>query len=184
MLTSSSSLRKNKSFQLVERTMKFCINGKCTCNLKPAKILFFIVKYANLWRACRYHRSGCLSSLTQPRRRPQQERHKYTYLSTKNNRFSPFASEFFLFLHFADILVLSTTWNDLFRSCVDYVSVWWWQMFNFVLLSQKLWIQFISRIVRTHFASVMTLNNCEIIAETQKVTFSDEFLAVVDVVFA
>ena len=58
------------------------------------------------------------------------------------------------------------------------------QMFNFVLLSQKRWFRCNARMFRTHFASVMTLNNCEIIAETQKVTFSDEFLAVVDVVFA
>ena len=30
---------------------------------KRAKILFFIVKYANLWGSCCRHRRGCLSSL-------------------------------------------------------------------------------------------------------------------------
>ena len=44
-------------------------------------------------------------------------------------------------------------------------------MFNFVLLSQMRWFQLNSRIVRTHFASVMTLNNCEIIAETRSYIF-------------
>ena len=37
----------------------------------------------------------------------------------------------------------------------------------FVLLPQKRWFQFNSRIVRTHFASAMTLNNCDIIEETR-----------------
>ena len=44
-------------------------------------------------------------------------------------------------------------------------------MFNFVLLSQKRWVQFNSRIVRTHFASAMTLNNCDIIEETRSYIF-------------
>ena len=64
---------------------------------------------------------------------------------------------FFIFWHFEDVLVLSMTWNDLFCSCVD--DVIWSQMFNFVLLCPKRWFQFNSRIVRTHFLSIMTLNN-------------------------
>ena len=68
----------------------------------------------------------------------------------------------FIFVHFADILVLSTTWNDLFCSCVVYGSRWRLS-FNFVL-SLKNCFQFNSRIVRTQFASVMTLNNWEMIA--------------------
>ena len=56
----------------------------------------------------------------------------------------------FDFKHFADVLVLFTTWNDLYYSWVDIVSIWW-QMFNFVLLSLRRWFQFNSRIVRTHF---------------------------------
>ena len=39
------------------------------------------------------------------------------------------------------------------------------------LISQKRWFQFNSRIVRTHFASVMALNNCEIIEETRSYIF-------------
>ena len=83
-----------------------------------------------------------------------------------NNSFARFARAFFIFWHFADVLVLSTTWNNLFCSCVDEVSISW-QMFNFVFLPLKRWLQFNSRIVRTHFASVMTLHNSEMIAETR-----------------
>ena len=36
---------------------------------KRAKILFFIVKYANLWGFCCRRRRGCLSSLTVGRKR-------------------------------------------------------------------------------------------------------------------
>ena len=73
----------------------------------------------------------------------------------KNSIFARFARAFFIFWHFEDVLVLSTTWNDLFCSCVDNVSIWW-QMFNFVFLCPKRWFQFNVRIVRTHFSSVMT----------------------------
>ena len=88
----------------------------------------------------------------------------------KSSIFARFARAFFLFWHFVDVLVLSTTWNDLFCSCVDDVSIWW-QRSILSVLSQKRWFQFNSRIVRTHFASVMTLNNCEIIAEMQSYIF-------------
>ena len=44
----------------------------------------------------------------QPRRRRQEERHKFAYLKVKNNRFARFARAFFIFGHFADVLVLST----------------------------------------------------------------------------
>ena len=49
---------------------------------------------------------------------------------------------------------------------VDDVSVWW-QKFNFVFLSLKRWFQFNSWVVRTHFATMMTLNNSEMTAETR-----------------
>ena len=62
---------------------------------------------------------------------------------------SGFARAFLIFGHFADVLVLSTTWNDLFCSCVDDVSIWW-PNFNFVFWSPKRWFQFNSRIVRAH----------------------------------
>ena len=101
--------------------------------------------YAELaWRNSR--------ELKQPRRRRQQEPHKFAYLTMKNSIFARFARAFFIFWHFEDVLVLSRTWNDQFCSCVDDVTIWW-QMFNFVFLCSKGWFQFNSRIVRTHFSS-------------------------------
>ena len=109
--------------------------------------------------------------LKQPRRRRQQQRpHKFAYLTMKNNIFARFARAFFIFWHFVDVLVLSTTLNYLFCSCVDDVSIWW-QMFNFVFLCPKRWFQFNSRVVRTHFSSIMTLNHWKMIAETRSYIF-------------
>ena len=71
--------------------------------------------------------------LKEPRRRRQQKPHKFAYLTLKNSFFARFARAFLIFWHFKDVLVLSTTWNDLFCSCVDDVSIWS-QMFNFVFL--------------------------------------------------
>ena len=63
MLTSSTQLL-NRSFHVVERTRT---STKCqkmkNARAKRAKILFFIVKYANLWDFCCRRRRGCLSSL-------------------------------------------------------------------------------------------------------------------------
>ena len=83
----------------------------------------------------------------------------------KNRIFARFARAFFLYWHFVDVLVLSTTWNELFFSCVD--DVIWWQMFNFVFLCPKRWFQFNSWIVRTQFSSIMSLNYWNMIAETR-----------------
>ena len=77
---------------------------------------------------------------------------------------------FSLPVHFVDVSVLSTTWNDMFRSFVDDASIWW-QMFNLVFLSLKRWFKFNPRIVRTHFASVMTWKNWEMIAKTRSYKF-------------
>ena len=88
----------------------------------------------------------------------KQKPHKFAYLTMKNSIFARFARAFFISWHFVDVLVLSTTWNDLFCSCVDDVSIWW-QMFNFVFLCPKRWFQINSRTVRGHFSSIMTLNN-------------------------
>ena len=113
------------------------------------------------------------SELKQPRRRQQHERHKFAYLTMKNSIFTRFARASFLFWHFEDVLVLSTTWNDLFCSCVDDVTYSryttcriWWRLFNFVLCPKR-GLQFDSRIVRTHFSSMMTLNNLKMDAETR-----------------
>ena len=55
---------QNWSFHVVERTRT---STKCqkmkNARAKRAKILFFIVKYANLWGFCCRRRRGCLSSL-------------------------------------------------------------------------------------------------------------------------
>ena len=65
MLTSSKQLQ-NRSFDVVDRTRT---SSKCrklkNARAKRAKILFFIVKYANLWGFCCRRRRGCLSSLLQ-----------------------------------------------------------------------------------------------------------------------
>ena len=44
-----------------ENVFKMSKDEKCTC--KACKILFVIVKYANLWGFCCRRRRGCLSSL-------------------------------------------------------------------------------------------------------------------------
>ena len=63
LLTSSTQLQ-NRLFHVVERTRT---SSKCqkmkNARAKRAKILFFIVKYANLWGFCCRRRRGCLSSL-------------------------------------------------------------------------------------------------------------------------
>ena len=63
MLTSSTQLQ-NRSFHVLERTRT---SSKCQkmkyARAKRAKILFSIVKYANLWVFCCRRRRGCLSSL-------------------------------------------------------------------------------------------------------------------------
>ena len=105
-----------------------------------------------------------IRELKQPRRRRQQKTHKFAYLTMKNSIFALFSRAYFIFWHFEDVLVLSMTWNDLFCSCVDDVSIWW-QMLIFVFLCPKHWFQFNSRIVRTHFSSIMTLSNWKMIAE-------------------
>ena len=63
ILTSSTQLQ-NRSFHVVERTRT---SSKCqtmkNARAKRAKLLFFIVNYANLWGFCCRRRRGCLSSL-------------------------------------------------------------------------------------------------------------------------
>ena len=58
-----------------------------------------------------FHRLKILRirEFTQPRRRRQPERHKFAYLTTKDNSFARFARAFPIFVHFAEVLVLSTT---------------------------------------------------------------------------
>ena len=117
------------------------------------------------------HASLLIRELKQPRRRRQQKPHKFTYLTMKSSIFARFARALsVIFWHSEDVLVLSPTWNERFCSCVNDVRIWW-QMFNFVFSCPKRWFQFNSRIVRTHFSSITSLNNCKIIAETRSYIF-------------
>ena len=61
-----------------------------------------------------FGRHFCIRSMTQLEqpRRQQEGDHKFAYLTMKNNTFARFARAFVIFGHFADLLVLSTTWND------------------------------------------------------------------------
>ena len=112
-----------------------------------------------------------IRELKQPRRRRQQKPHKFAYLTVKNIIFARFARAYFIFWHFADVLDLSTTWNDLFCSYVGDLSIWW-QILIFVFLCPKRWFQFNSRIIRIHFSNIMTfLNSWKIIAETRSYIF-------------
>ena len=95
-------------------------NGNCTTERNCG----FHIWYANTMCSPRGAKLGSTTTATKP--------HKFAYLRLKNSIFARFARAFFIFWHFEDFLVLSMTWNYLFCSCVDKVSIWW-QMFNFVL---------------------------------------------------
>ena len=87
MLTSSTQLQK-RSFHVVEgtRTSSKCQKMKYA-RAKRAKILFFIVKYANLLGFCCRRRRGCLSSLLsdEPRQVRSCEAMKIIYVQSKKN---------------------------------------------------------------------------------------------------
>ena len=112
------------------------------------------------WRFC--CRRCCLSSL-------QGSLRNYDDDGSKNITICIFDSEKQQFCTLCTCNFHFWTFRRCFRSfhdvkwpvciCVDDVSIWP-QMFNFVFLYLKRWFQFNSRIVGTHFASVMTLNNC------------------------
>ena len=76
----------------------------------------------------------------------------------KNCGFARFTRD----LCFAAVLVLTTTWNDLFCSCVDNV-ITLRQLFTFFYLSPNRSHEFTPRKVRAHFTSHKTWNNREVI---------------------
>ena len=78
----------------------------------------------------------------QPRERWHKERHKFAYLTMKNNSFARFAQAIFISVHFADVIVLLTKWNDLFCSCGDEVSI----RGQMLILSSYLWRASVVRI--------------------------------------
>ena len=95
VLTSSTQLQ-NRSFHVVERTRT---STKCqkmkNARAKRAKILFFNVKYANLWGFCCRRRRGCLSSLIYITNEVVGQVGYYQLISgksEKNNCFSKFSS--------------------------------------------------------------------------------------------
>ena len=103
-----------------------------------------------------------------------QDRHKFAYLTIKNSTIARFPRAIIIFLHFAAVLVLCTTWNDLFCSFVDDVTTIL-QIFNFFLLPPDRWYQFNYRILRTHFPSIITRNNREMVTEWYEVTFRSRY---------
>ena len=102
---------------------------------------------------------GWVGAFKKARSRRERKRPKFACLAMKGSCFSRVGTCIF---HFC-------TWH-VNCSCVDDVSIWW-QMLIFVFLSLKRWFQLNSRVVRTHFASVMTFNNREMIAETRSYIF-------------
>ena len=110
---------------------------------------------------CKIATIGQIGNLSAWRRR-QQERHKFAYLTMKNNSFARSPRALFIFGLFKDFLVSSMTWNHLFYSCVGNVSRWR-QMLDSLFLLLKHCFQLNYRIIRPHFACVMTFNNWELI---------------------
>ena len=91
----------------------------------------------------------------------------FAYFTMENSIFARFARAFFSFWHFEDVLVLSTTWNELFCSCVDDETIWWKCSILSSYVPSAAWFQFNSRIVRTAFWNLMTsINYWKMIAET------------------
>ena len=123
-----------------------------------------------------------IRELKQPPPRRQQERHEFAYLTMKNNRFASFARAFFIFGHFADVLVLS--WHEM--SCFAVVWTTWAYDDKCSILSSYLWSAgsnliagYLEHILQAWLLWIIEewLQKCEI-------TFPDDVLAVVDVVFA
>ena len=108
--------------------------------------------------------------LKQPRRRRRkQERHKFTYLTVKNNSFCTLCTCIF---HYWTFRWRSRSLREM--SC--FAVVWTrWAYDSCSLLSSYLWSAGSNIIpgswVRPHFASVMTLNNWEMFAETRGYIF-------------
>ena len=81
-----------------------------------------------------------------------------------------------LHVHFSSFDILKTFSFFLRREMTSFSGVWTTLAYrmtnvNFVHLWPKRWFQFNSRIVRTHFSSIMTLNNWKMIAETRSYIF-------------
>ena len=161
-LTSKNVVGENGEWQLS--------NGDCTNERKCG----FQIWYAKNNKFFAWRKTD-IRELKQPRRRWQQERRKFEYLTMKNSSFACFAWAFLFFFIFRRRFRFfhNVKWPVL-QLCGRREHMMT-NMFNFVFLSLKRWFQFNSRIVGTHFASVMTLNNLEMIAETQSYIFRWRF---------
>ena len=94
--------------------------------------------------------------LKHPRRQRQQKPYKFAYLTLKN---SIFARAFFIFF---DILKMFSFFVRHEMTCFAVAWKTWAYGDNCSILSRK---------VRTHFSSIMTLNNWKLIWETQGYIF-------------
>ena len=96
-ILASSTQLQNRSFHVVERTRT---SSKCQkvkyARAKRAKILFFIVKYANLWGFCFRRRRDCLISslaissdgdFTQCQSNNKEEKYKFPVFATLKHCF-------------------------------------------------------------------------------------------------
>ena len=81
----------------------------CKCGVKAARLIDELYDIVGSLLGVFISAVFYIREFTQPRRQRQQERHKFAYLTVKNNRFARFARAFFIFGHSADVLVLSTT---------------------------------------------------------------------------
>lgn len=96
-----------------------------------------------------------------------------------NSSFARFARIIFTFMHLAAFFALWTKWNNLFCSCVDDISTWP-QTFIFRLFSFPNRLdQFDSMI----FNKPNDFKKIEEWLQKREIKFSDDILAVVDVVF-
>ena len=141
---------------------------------RPKKEKEFVCLVLVRMRSCPWHISlagnslGSLSNLDDDGNKNPTNLHiwqwKTVFLHALRVHFSSFdilkTFSFFLRREMTCFAVVWTTWAD-----DDKCSIW------SSYICPKRWFQFNSRIVRTHFSSKMTLNNCEIIAETGSYIF-------------
>ena len=162
----------NQMYQDEKRTWGACYVLHAQKSLFPCQICKFVISSLS---------SPLIRELKQARRRRQQKPHKFAYLTMKNSIFARFARAFFIFWHFEDVLPLSTTWNDLFCSCVDDVSIWKYSILSSYAPSAG------SNLIPgqlEHTFQAQWLWIIEKFLQKRKVTFSDDVRAFVDVVFA
>ena len=132
------------------------------------QLLYYLsCRLSNLWLASAINRE-----LKQPQRWRQQQRLKFLYLAMKNNSFARFARVILVYVHFATILVLPTTWNDLtvLPSCGRHEHILTNVQFC-LLISEALVPIWFQDTLNTFFKRNDWLIETEMIAETQSFIF-------------